>query len=107
MDWFEFQLLYVSLAHLLVWSLMSSKPANRRRRKSAGDREAADGCSWPEKAAEHQQGPEVSLWGLVPYPRQLGLEAGDQRTGFGEQASEQSHIEDFVLCLGKDFHISQ
>lgn len=107
MDWFEFQLLYVSLAHLLVWSLMSSKPANRRRRKSASDREAADGCSWPEKAAEHQQGPEVSLWGLVPYPRQLGLEAGDQRTGFGEQASEQSHFEDFVLCLGKDFHISQ
>ena len=28
-DWFEFQLLYVSPAHLLVLPLMSSKPANR------------------------------------------------------------------------------
>lgn len=29
MDWFEFQFLYVSPAHLLVRPLMSSKPANR------------------------------------------------------------------------------
>lgn len=29
MDWFEFQLLYVSPAHLLVLPLMSSKLANR------------------------------------------------------------------------------
>lgn len=30
-DWFEFQLLYVSPAHLLVLPLMSSKPANREK----------------------------------------------------------------------------
>jgi len=29
MDWFKFQLLYVSPAHLLVLPLMSSKLANR------------------------------------------------------------------------------
>lgn len=29
MDWFEFQLLYVSPVHLLVLPLMSSKLANR------------------------------------------------------------------------------
>lgn len=45
---FEFQLLYVSPAHLLVVPLMSSKPANREE-----EEEAAEACSgadgWPDK----------------------------------------------------------
>lgn len=51
MDWFEFQLLYVSPAHLLVWPLMSSKLASREeeeeRQWAAGRPQAA--CSGPEE----------------------------------------------------------
>lgn len=64
-DWFEFQLLYVSPAHLLVLLLMSSKPANREKGGRAAAVRGAAGCllrarpvpftplSWLCRVAEH------------------------------------------------------
>ena len=64
-DWFEFQLLYVSPAHLVVLPLMSSKPANREKGGRAAAVGGAAGCllrakqvpfaplSWLCRVAEH------------------------------------------------------
>lgn len=53
MDWFEFQFLYVSPAHLLVLPLMSSKPANREEEEEQWQ----PVCSGPDEELGAPSGP--------------------------------------------------
>lgn len=61
MGWFEFQLLYVSLAHLLVLPLMSSNPANREEEEEEQQQSRLQG---PVQMAG--QAPSAPLSSLSP-----------------------------------------
>lgn len=88
---FEFQLLYVSPAHLLVLSLMSSRPATREeeepQRPALGQRAGRTSplgstepqCPAPSRgAAAAGSGLPAAEW--VPCPGRCAVAAQDQRT---------------------------
>lgn len=94
MDWFEFQLLYVSPAHLLVWPLMSSKLANREEEKEQqwAARRLQTACSGPEEellSTSRTLG--FRWWDWCPVLGSYSRSWGPEDCWFGDQALAKSH----------------